>query len=164
MGDYAYYAAKGFTQSETAKAMGVSRAAVSDYSKRYRIKFVKHKQRGIEYNGYESYSAAARAEGKTEAAIWNRVNIPRKYKGVLPKIKELEWVDASWKKNPEEKTINGCVEYRAYFRKGKLWGAYGSYSGSRGVYEIGQEFGSIEEAKAAAQTHFEKLILDQIEV
>lgn len=81
-----------------------------------------------------------------------------------PKVKELEWVDASWKKNPEEKTINGCVEYRAYFRKGKLWGAYGSYSGSSGVYEIGQEFSSIDEAKAAAQTHFEKLILDQIEV
>jgi hypothetical protein len=163
MSDYAYYAAKGLTQSETAKAMGVSRSAVSDYAKKHDIKFVKHKQRGIEYNGYESYGAAARAEGITEPAIWNRVNVPRKNKNAAPKVKQIKWRNFEWKGVPESKSLNTITRYSVFFRDHvSLWGAsFINVDGHEEAIEL--EYQDCAEAKAAAHSHYANQILEALE-
>lgn len=80
-----------------------------------------------------------------------------------PKVKALEWRDATWKGVKEEATINGICEYRAFHRPNcKAYGAIVS-SNNINTDKIGLTFSSMEEAKAAAQSHYEKLILEALE-
>lgn len=63
----------GMTQAQTAKELGVSRQAVSQYAKANGLSFARGVNRGIPYGDYESISAAARGEGVTPQAVWQRV-------------------------------------------------------------------------------------------
>jgi predicted DNA-binding protein YlxM (UPF0122 family) len=66
-------AAAGLSQAETARRMNVSREAVRQYAKRHSLDFQTARQRGVPYAGHDSMSEAARAEGVTPQAIFNRV-------------------------------------------------------------------------------------------
>ncbi len=70
---YEECAEAGLSQAETARKMGVSREAVRQYAKRHGIDFAPSRQRGVPYGDHPSMSAAARAEGVTAQAVFNRV-------------------------------------------------------------------------------------------
>lgn len=74
MKTYEWCAEAGLTQAETARLMKVSREAVRQYADRHGIVFEKGRQRGVKYDGFESYTDAGKSEHITGQAIWNRVN------------------------------------------------------------------------------------------
>nr|WP_321525831.1 hypothetical protein [uncultured Cohaesibacter sp.] len=67
-------AAAGLTQAETARMLGVTPTAVFRYAERHSLAFILHRTRGVPYSGYKSYAEAARAEGISRQAVWERAN------------------------------------------------------------------------------------------
>jgi hypothetical protein len=82
-----------------------------------------------------------------------------------PEVKALEWTDASWKNLLERRATNAICHYSVFFRPDdETWGAA---RWQVSVYDetevLGHHFESEDQAKAAAQSHYEKLILEALE-
>jgi hypothetical protein len=81
----------------------------------------------------------------------------------MSKVKALEWREANWKGVQEQASTNGICEYRAFHRPDRsVYGAIVHLS-NVDTQPIGLNFSSMDEAKAAAQFHYEKLILEALE-
>jgi Lar family restriction alleviation protein len=81
-----------------------------------------------------------------------------------PKVKALKWRNFEWKLVPESVSTNSVTRYAVFFRETEgLWGA--NYVGIDGrESKIGHKYQDCAEAKAAAQAHYNNLILSALEI
>jgi hypothetical protein len=79
------------------------------------------------------------------------------------KVKRIKWRNFEWKGVPESKSLNTITRYSVFFRDHvSLWGAsFINVDGQEEAIEL--EYQDCAEAKAAAQSHYEKLILEALE-